>query len=186
MASVKDAIATMVKNIEEKTGKSVPAWIKLARETGLQKHGEIVAWLKSQHQMSHSYANYIALQTLKAKEGPAASGDEIDSLFKGPKSALRPLYDKVVDIVKTFGKDVEIAPKKANISLRRSKQFALLQPSTATRLDVGLILKGVKPAGRLEPSGSFNAMFTHRVRVSSASEIDAELKRWLKQAYSEA
>jgi hypothetical protein len=26
-------------------------------------------------------------------------------------------------------------------------------------------------------------MFTHRVRVSSASEVDAELLRWLKRAY---
>jgi hypothetical protein len=49
-----------------------------------------------------------------------------------------------------------------------------------------LILKGVKPAGRLEASGSFNAMFTHRVRISTKADIDAELKRWLKQAYAEA
>jgi Domain of unknown function (DUF5655)/Domain of unknown function (DUF4287) len=186
MASVKDAIATMVKNIEEKTGKSVPAWMKLARNTGLQKHGEIVKWLKTTHKMSHSYANYIALQTLKAKDGAKSPADEISSLFAGPKGALRPLYDKLVEIVKTFGPDVEIAPKKANVSVRRSKQFALLQPSTATRLDVGLILKDVKPSGRLEASGSFNAMFTHRVRVTSASEIDVELKRWLKSAYDAA
>jgi Domain of unknown function (DUF5655)/Domain of unknown function (DUF4287) len=187
MASVKDAIATMVKNIEEKTGKSVPAWMKLAGNTGLQKHGEIVKWLKTTHKMSHSYANYIALQTLKAKDGGDKSpSDEISTLFKGPKSALRPLYDKLVDIVKAFGSDVEIAPKKANVSVRRSKQFALLQPSTATRLDVGLILKDTKPSGRLEASGSFNAMFTHRVRITSASEIDTELKRWLKNAYDAA
>jgi hypothetical protein len=186
MASVKDAIATMVKNIEEKTGKSVPAWMKLARNTGLQKHGEIVKWLKTTHKMSHSYANYIALQTLKAKDGAKSPSDEISALFTGPKSTLRPLYDKLVEIVKTFGPDVEIAPKKANVSVRRSKQFALLQPSTATRLDVGLILKDVKPSGRLEASGSFNAMFTHRVRITSASEIDAELKRWLKNAYDAA
>jgi hypothetical protein len=186
MASVKDAIATMVKNIEEKTGKSVPAWIKLAHNTGLQKHGEIVKWLKTTHKMSHSYANYIALQTLKAKDGAKSSSDEISALFAGPKGALKPLYDQIVEIVKDFGKDVEIAPKKANVSVRRSKQFALLQPSTATRLDVGLILKDIKPAGRLEASGSFNAMFTHRVRVTAASEIDAELKRWLKKAYDAA
>ncbi|MGA7219316.1 MAG: DUF5655 domain-containing protein, partial [Candidatus Sulfotelmatobacter sp.] len=88
--------------------------------------------------------------------------------------------------VKTFGKDVEIAPKKNNVSVRRSKQFALLQPSTATRLDVGLILKDVKPAGRLEASGSFNAMFTHRVRVAEKKDINGELKKWLKQAYESA
>jgi hypothetical protein len=88
--------------------------------------------------------------------------------------------------VESFGPDVEIAPKKANVSVRRSKQFALIQPTTRTRIDVGLILKGVEPSGRLEASGSFNAMFTHRVRVETVADINGELKRWLKQAYSEA
>ena len=186
MASVKDALANMAKNIEEKTGKSVPAWIKLAQKMGLQKHKEIVTWLKTEHKMSHGYANYVALQALKAGEGPGADDDPIGRLFSGGKSAIRPLYDDLVSVVKGFGKDVEISPKKANVSIRRSKQFALFQPSTATRLDVGLILKGVKPSGRLEASGSFNAMFTHRVRVSQASEINGELKTWLKKAYDEA
>ena len=61
-----------------------------------------------------------------------------------------------------------------------------MQPSTATRLDVGLNLKGVAPAGRLEASGSFNAMCTHRVRVESAAAADKELIGWLKKAYEAA
>ncbi len=72
------------------------------------------------------------------------------------------------------------------MSLRRSKQFGLIQPSTASRVDVGLVLKGVPASGRLEPSGSFNAMVTHRVKVGSAAEVDAELIAWLRRAYQEA
>ncbi len=49
-----------------------------------------------------------------------------------------------------------------------------------------MILKGRKPAGRLEASGSFNAMFTHRVRIAAKADIDAQFKDWLKQAYREA
>ena len=52
-----------------------------------------------------------------------------------------------------LGKDVEVAPKKAYVSLRRNKQFALIQPSTRTRVDLGLNLKGVEPEGRLEGRG---------------------------------
>ena len=88
--------------------------------------------------------------------------------------------------MKSFGSDVEFAPKKAYVSLRRSKQFGLIQPSTATRIDVGLVLKGVAPAGRLEASGSFNAMVTHRVRLAGPGEVDAELIAWLRQAYEGA
>jgi len=50
--------------------------------------------------------------------------------------------------------------KKGYLSIRRSKQFAIIQPSTATRVDVGIQLKGVEPTGRLEPSGGFNAMLS--------------------------
>jgi hypothetical protein len=186
MASVQDAIATMVRNIEAQTGRTVSDWVVLAKGTGLAKHGEILKWLKAEHGLGHGYANFLALRTLEAG-GPTPAGDDpIDAVFAGPKAALRPLYDRLVATVAAFGPDVEVAPKKNNVSLRRARQFGLLQPSTATRLDVGLILKDTAPAGRLEASGSFNAMFTHRVRVGSAAEIDSELLGWLRKAYDAA
>ena len=81
----------------------------------------------------------------------------------------------------SLGTDVELSPKKAYVSLRRNKQFALIQPSTATRLDLGLNLKGVEPAGKLEASGSFNAMCSHRIRFTSTADIDDKVKTgWRK------
>ena len=50
----------------------------------------------------------------------------------------------------------------------------------------GINLKGVALAERLEASGSFNAMLSHRVRVSTPAEADEELIGWLKRAYAEA
>ncbi len=73
--------------------------------------------------------------------------------------------------------------QKAYVSLRRSKQFGFIQPSTTARLDIGITLKGVPAAGRLEASGSWNAMVTHRIRVESKGGIDAELIGWLRKAY---
>lgn len=186
MASVQDAIATMAKNIETQTGRSVADWVATAKASGYAKHGEILKWLKAEHGLGHGYANFLALRTLEAGAPIPAGGDSIDGLFEGSKAALRPLYDQLVAAVTGFGPDVEIAPKKNNVSLRRKKQFGLVQPSTATRLDIGLILKDTPPAGRLEASGSFNAMFTHRVRVASGGDIDAELLKWLRQAYDAA
>ena len=39
---------------------------------------------------------------------------------------------------------------------------------------------------RLESSATFNALFTHRVRVRSDDDVDAELVGWLRQAYDRA
>lgn len=86
--------------------------------------------------------------------------------------------------VEGLGIDVEVTPKKAYVSLRRNKQFAWVQPSTKTRLDVGLTLKDVTPQGKLEASGSFSAMCTHRVKVEQESEINNDLIKWLKMLMS--
>jgi hypothetical protein len=185
MASVESAIATFERNIAEQTGRPVGEWAAMALAQDLAKHGQIVAWLKAEHGLSHSHANHVAKAALKAPD-PGPEGDAAAGLFDGGKSGLRPLYDRLAAEAAALGPDVEIAPKKANVSLRRRKQFALLQPSTRTRLDLGLILPGEPPSGRLEASGSFNAMFTHRVKVTSDGDIDAELLGWLRQAYDAA
>ena len=61
---------------------------------------------------------------------------------------------------------MEIAPVKSYISLvRGAKKFGIVQIS-AERIDIGIKLKGVPPTERFEAAGSWNAMVTHRVRIS--------------------
>jgi hypothetical protein len=185
--SPEEGMASLIKNLEAKTGRTIDAWVALARGAGLAKHGQLVAFLKKEHGLTHGYANQIALRALKAEDAPASgSVDLVDAQYSGGKASLRSIYDSLVTAVRKFGSDVEFAPKKAYVSLRRSKQFGLIQPSTATRVDVGLVLKGVAPSGRLEASGSFNAMVTHRVKLAGPKDVDKELIGWLRQAYGEA
>ena len=72
------------------------------------------------------------------------------------------------------------------MSLRRKKQFAMIQPTTTARIDLGLILKDVPATERLESAANFNALFTHRVRINAVSDVDAQVVAWLKQAYDRA
>ncbi len=185
MGTVEAAVATFERNIEAQTGKSVSAWAAAVRAQGLAKHGAMVAWLKAEHALSHSHANHIAKHALEAA-APRSADDRVAHLFEDGKEGLRPVYDRLAEAALALGNDVEIAPKKANASVRRAKQFALIQPSTKTRVDLGLILKDRAAAGRLEASGSFNAMFTHRVKLGSVDEVDGELLGWLREAYEGA
>jgi predicted transport protein len=177
---------TMIKNLKEKYGKSLEEWIEIVKKTGIQKHGEIIKFLKSEHGFTHGFANLVSL---KARGTDSASADSAESLvddqYKG-KEALHPIYVKLMEEVKKFGNDVEVAPKRAYVSLRRKKQFALVQPSTKARLDIGINMKGFDTTDRLEASGSFNAMCSHRVRVSDIGDVDNELISWLRQAYDSA
>ncbi len=179
---------TMIRNLETSTGRGWNAWLDLARTSGKAKHGELVAWLKAEHGLTHGYANLVAHRARGSDAGSKAEAGEdlVGPQYAGDKAALKPLYDAIAAAVQGFGPDVELAPKKAYVSLRRSKQFGLVQPSTKARLDLGLVLKGVPPAGRLEAAGSWNAMVTHRVRLAPGEAVDRELVGWLRQAYDAA
>ena len=177
--------ASMVANLKESTGKTLEQWHRVAKASGLSKHGEIVKHLKGEHGMTHGYANLVVHTFLNDTSAITGEGGEdlVEAQYAGKKADLKPIYSALIDAVKKLGKDVEISPKKTYVSLRRSKQFALIQPSTATRIDVGLNLKGEAVTRRLERSGSFNAMVSHRVRVENKADVDAELRGWLKKAY---
>ena len=182
MATVDDAIGTQMRNTEKATGRSVDQWVVLAKAAGKERHGEILAWLKAEHGFSHGNANRVALT---ASHGSAlGGGDElVDAIYVGPKAPLRPFHDQVIELARDFGPDIELAPKQAYVSLRRHTQFGTVGPGPGGRLEIGLILKGMEPAGRLETAGG---MCTHRVRLSSPAELDAEVIAWLRQAYDRA
>ena len=183
MSKLDDAAAKMIANLEAKTGRSLDEWIAIAELSGLQKHNEMIKFLKSEHGLTHGYANLVSLKT-REKSQPATTLSLVDQQY-AKKEGLRPIYDALVSAIEKFGDDVELAPKKAYVSLRRNKQFGLIQPSTKTRVDVGLNLAGMDTTDRLERSGSFNSMVSHRVRITSMDEVDDELMGWLYQAYQQ-
>lgn len=180
------ATQTMLDNLHKNTGKGIDEWIGIVNSAGLQKHGEVIKYLKSEHGFTHGFANLVAH---KAKGSDAGSAENplllIEKQYKG-KENLLPLYQKLVQQIEIFGEDVSLAPKNNYVSVRGKKQFALLQPSTKTRLDVGINLKGKEATDRLENSGSFNAMCSHRVRLQTIDDIDAELISWLREAYEQS
>jgi Domain of unknown function (DUF4287)/Domain of unknown function (DUF5655) len=183
MATLDDATRTQIANIERKTGKSMDELVAMVAASGLQKHGEIVAWLKSEHGFGHGDANLVAIT---AKRGSVLEQDTdalVDAMYAGPKAALRPFHDRVIAAAQALGGDVELAPKQAYVSLRRSKQFGTVGPASGGRLEVGFNLKGVEPDGRLEAT---TGMCTHRVRLSSPDEFDAEVAGWMREAYERA
>ena len=69
------------------------------------------------------------------------------------------------------------------MSLIRKRQFALIKPATKTRVDLGLKIKDKPVAGRLENSGPFGTMCTHRVQLTSVDDINGEVLSWIKEAY---
>lgn len=177
------ATETMIANLPDRTGRSLAEWLDVLAPLGLERHSEILACLKGEHGMSHGYANLVSILYRESLTGKLNETGLVDAQYQGAKAALRPIYDAIVIAVSGIGADVEIAPKKGSVSLRRSKQFALITPATRTRIDLGLNLKGESPAGRLEAS---SGMCTHKIAITRVDEVDDEVVRYLRMAYEQA
>jgi predicted transport protein len=186
MDAIEKATQTQIANIEKAYGKSVSEWAVVLKGSGFSKHGELVNFLKEVHGLTHGNANTLVHVANQSHAGAAENEtDWIAEQYKG-KEEMKPWYDAIMEMVSAMGSDIEIAPKKAYVSLRRKKQFAIIQPSTKTRMDIGLNIKGKDPSGMAEKAGSWNTMCTHRIKLESAANINDELKEWIAAAYEQA
>ena len=184
------AVATQLANIEKRTGKSLDELTKIVRSCGLEKHGEIRDYLKRELGMGHGDANTLVHVVLKSDGTRAAEAAGLDSegvlsqIYVGPKAALRPIHDSVMNHLQKFGA-FEIQPKKGYVSLRRAKQFAMVGPATNTKLEIGINLKEAKLPARFTvvPPGG---MCQFKVRLENPTEVDRELIDCLRKAYEAA
>lgn len=182
MSNIENAEKTMIDNLLKITGKTLVQWIDLVKKQNFVKHGEIVKFLKDTHSLTHGYANLVAHKSKGSDAGSAENKEDlIEKQYKG-KEHFKPIYEKLLSEILKFGNDIEVAPKNAYVALRRKKQFAMLQPATKTRFEIGLNLKGEPVKGKLEPAGS-NLMCSHKINISSESGIDKEVIDWIRISY---
>jgi len=172
------ALQTMIENMPEKTGKKLDEWLKILNKEKFEKHSMAVKFLKTEYGVTHGFANTIV--TLSQEDD--SSEDLVSNQYSG-KELLKPIYEMLLCEINKLGKDIVITPKKGSVSLIRKKQFALIKPATKTRIDLGLKLKGIEVQGRLEGSGPFGSMCSHRIQLNDISDVDTEVIEWISKAY---
>ncbi len=173
-------------NLKERTGRALDEWIRIVKQSGPAGEKARLGWLKQEHGVTSNYALWIA----KRVDGGGGAADYdpdamVEEMFAGKKAALRPIYDRVLELAFALGKDVRVSPGKTIVPFYRRHVFAHVKPATNTRLDVGFAFKDMKPAGRLISTGGFEKgdRITHRIPAGSLADIDVEVKKWLKHAY---
>ena len=176
-----------IDTIKAKTGMDPDDFQKIAAEKGLLvgdiKAGPIQKWLKEDFDLGpgHSMA-LISVFRERLLEQPTKE-QAIDKFFAGPKAFWQLTWDELMSKVMKFGSDVALQPTDTYIGIvRGGKKFAVVA-TTATRMDVGLKLKGEPVTDRLTASGNWNAMCTHRVRLRDGAELDDQLVGWLRESY---
>ena len=86
---------TMIENLRKNTGKSLEQWIAIVNKEKLEKHGQIVKFLKEQHEFTHGFANLVALKAAAAAKPVDEEEDLVHKQYEG-KEHFRPLYDRLI------------------------------------------------------------------------------------------
>ena len=157
--SPEEGMASLIQNLEAKTGKSLGAWVEIARGASLSKHKEIVEFLKQKHGLTHGYANQVAMRALAAADAPAAgSTDLVEAQYQGAKAALRPVYEALVAAVRGLWPGRRNRPQEGE---REPAPLQAVRPDPALDGDAGRCR--AYPQGRAGrgPSGGVGQLQRH-------------------------
>lgn len=181
-------------NVPKNTGKSLDEWADLIKKKGPAATKDRREWLKKEHKIGGTTASML----VDYAEGNVGEDiDEevylrnapkyVDVMYAGPKAALRPIHDRLIELGRSLGTDVKVCPCETIVPLYRNHVFAQVKPATQKRIDFGFALKNAKqklPARLIDTGGLAKGdRITHRIPITSLDEIDDEVERWLRIAY---
>jgi hypothetical protein len=187
-------LQAVVDNLPAKTGKSIDEWARLIERSAPAETSARRDWLKKEHKIGGTTAWMIVART-EGDNGPdtnpkaylVAAPGYVDAMYAGAKSGLRPIHDALVMLARSLGRDVKVSPCQTIVPLYRNHVFAQVKPTTRTRIDFGLALKGAKgklPKRLIDTGGIAKGdRISHRIEVTSLEEIDEGLTKWLRVAY---
>lgn len=185
-------VQVWIEKLPEKTGRSLEEWIELVQKSGPPTEKERREWLKTEHKMGTNSAWWIAeraegkgLEDGDPEAYLKAAEEYVEAQYAGPKSHLRPIFDRMLELAFAIGDDVKACPCLTIVPLYRRHVFAQIKPTTQTRIDLGFALGNMKTPKRLIDTGGYakKDRITHRIPLESLKEIDKEVERWLKTAY---
>jgi hypothetical protein len=181
-----------ISELKQKTGRTLEEWLAHIKKAGPKDGQGRRAWLKEKYNLGTNTAWWLAE---RAEGKGEESGDpdlylekaesDVEKMFSGGKTKLRPLYDALLKLGLKTGKDAKACPCQTIVPLYRNHVFAQIKPTTQTRIDMGFALGDMKPTGRLIDTGGFakKDRITHRIPITAKDDIDDEVKHWLKVAY---
>ena len=175
--------AMMARVLEERTGQDVAAWNKRIKKEKFKDEPSLRAWLKREGVSGYAQ-DLLVMERFGYPDFFLASADQLIEGQYADRPALRPILDALLEAVAGLG-EVTIQARKTFVSLVTPRRtFARIQPTTKTRVDMGLRLERKKPGGRLAPS-KINETMPLQISFTSAEQVDEEALEWLRKAYEE-
>lgn len=167
--------------LEAKTGAGKEEWNERVRAEAPKTEAGLRKWLTEQGVGGYSQ-DLLVYERHGYPEFMLTDPEELIDAQYADRPDLRPVCDAVLDAAQDLG-DVVVQARKTYISLVSPKRtFAIVKPTTKSRVDVGLNLPGREPGGRLLSAKSLDKGNV-RIALTSPDEVDAEFRRILRECY---
>lgn len=172
-----------VELLERSTGRSLEFWNEqVRREAPDDEHG-LRAWLGERGVTGYSQM-LLVFERFGYPDFFTKTADELVAEQYADRPALRPIYDALVAILPEVG-EVTVQTRKTYVSLLTPRRtFAVVAPTTRTRVDLGLRWTDAPGSPRLSPAGSrLGGAVTVKVALHRLDDLDDEVMGWLRAAY---
>ena len=186
--SAEEMITAVSRSLRERTGRSLGAWVDLVARDGPDPldQGAVRRWLKEQHGLGQN-SQWAVADAVARSAGwvPPTVQEYVDGQYRGAKAAQRGVYDALAAQLVALGDDVSVEGRSSYVPFVRGRQFAAVAASTRSRVDLGLRFTAPPASNRLTPARNF-AQATHLVALTSADQVDDEVRRLMRTAYEQS
>jgi hypothetical protein len=180
-------MAAVIESLQQRTGRTLEEWLAVVASSGIDPldQNAVRRWLKSEHGVLQNSQWAIADAAARAAGWrPPTVEEYVDLQYSGTKAHLRPIFDRIRELVEALGDDVEMEGRGSYTPFVRRRQFVAVAAATRTRVDLGLRYTAPTASELLSPAHA-PGQATHRLSLTSVDEVTGEVERLLRVAYEQ-
>lgn len=175
----------IIKNLKEKTGKTLEEWIEILRNSGITESKEQLKYLKENQRLGHGQAKVIIKKyNNDSNVNYDDSESNVNNMFKNYPDSIKLLYNKFSSTLLKLGEDVKLRPCKTYLPFYRKHQFVVVKP-TKDGLRVGLALsEDIENHKLSKAKGLGSAKINYEFILENIEDFDKELSELVLISYS--
>ena len=182
-----DMMEAVTASMQERTGRTLEEWVALVQDSGVDPldQNAVRRWLKAEHGVKQNSQWAIADAAARAAGWvPPTLEEYIGSQYSGPKAHLRPIFERLREVIEALGTDVSVEGRSNYTPFVRRRQFAAVAAATKSRVDLGLRFKEAPASVILTPSKG-PGQATHKVELTAVEGVTDEVQRLVAAAYEQ-